>query len=186
MRDRERMLQLARRPEMAQQQLQKGAPQPQQAQPGAQSGEAAVLARAMAVLHAEYAAVLAPFLIHMDKELRANADKGGRDGWRSMKPDTALLEIYHHLAKLQRACRNDDGPAILEHSADVANGAMMLLDVFGGLGPVIALHVPNVGAKHQATPHAEPVDGLGIPLSCAGPLCSPSDHLPLCALACRK
>ena len=50
-----------------------------------------------------------------------------------MSPEVALLEIYWHTAKLSAAVKNDDAALIREHSADVANMAMMLLDVCGGL-----------------------------------------------------
>lgn len=81
----------------------------------------------------KYDDTLLPFLELMRKELHANADKGDRPGWLKMSADTALLEIYWHTAKLSAAVKNNDGPAIIEHSADVANMAMMLLDVCGGI-----------------------------------------------------
>jgi hypothetical protein len=81
----------------------------------------------------KYDDTLLPFLALMRKELHANADKGDRPGWLKMSADQALLEIYWHTAKLSAAVKNGDGPAIIEHSADVANMAMMLLDVCGGI-----------------------------------------------------
>jgi ABC-type transporter Mla subunit MlaD len=77
--------------------------------------------------------VLQPFMALMRKELHANTGKGDRPGWLQMDANTALLEVYHHLAKLQKAVRNNDGPGIVEYAADVANMAMMVLDVCGGL-----------------------------------------------------
>lgn len=84
-------------------------------------------------LGGKYGDVLAPFVALMEAELHANSQKGDRPGWLSMSANTALLEIYWHTAKLSAAVKNNDGPAITEHSADVANMAMMLLDVCGGL-----------------------------------------------------
>jgi hypothetical protein len=81
----------------------------------------------------KYDDVLVPFVSLMRRELHANAGKGDRPGWLAMDANTALLEVYYHLAKLQKAVRNNDGPAIQEYSADVANMAMMVLDICGGL-----------------------------------------------------
>jgi hypothetical protein len=35
----------------------------------------------------------------------------------------------------------------------------------------------------RAAPVQEPVDSMGMPLSCRKPLCAPGDHHPLCKLA---
>lgn len=84
----------------------------------------------------KYDDVLMPFLSLMRKELHANSRKGDRPGWLSMDANTALLEVYWHSAKLSAAVKNNDGPAIQEHSADVANMAMMVLDICGGLAVI--------------------------------------------------
>jgi len=81
----------------------------------------------------KYDDVLVPFVSMMRKELHANAGKGDRAGWLEMDRSTALLEIYHHLAKLQKAVKNDDVLGIREYAADVANMAMMAVDVCGYL-----------------------------------------------------
>lgn len=81
----------------------------------------------------KYDDVLLPFLSLMRKELHANSRKGDRPGWLAMDANTALLEVYWHAAKLSAAVKNNDCPAIMEHSADVANMAMMVLDICGGL-----------------------------------------------------
>jgi hypothetical protein len=81
----------------------------------------------------KYDDVLLPFLSLMRRELHANCGKGDRPGWLSMDAETALLEVYYHLAKLQKAVKQNDGPQIMEFSADVANMAMMVLDICGGL-----------------------------------------------------
>ncbi|KLJ02859.1 hypothetical protein [Luteimonas sp. FCS-9] len=83
----------------------------------------------------KYADVLAPFVAMMEAELHANAGKGDRPGWLEMDRETALLEIYYHVAKLQKAARDDDQHRIRENAADVANMAMMLADVCGVLPP---------------------------------------------------
>ena len=99
--------------------------------------EALIVERlATAAVHAsagKYDIVLRPFIALMERELHANSGKGDRPGWLSMSRETAMLEIWHHVAKLQKAALNDDTPAIQEHSADVANMSMMLLDVCGAL-----------------------------------------------------
>lgn len=84
-------------------------------------------------LTGRYAEVLAPFLAMMDRELHANSGKGDRPGWLSMDRKTALLEIFYHLAKLQKAAKNDDLAGVREFSADVANMSMMLADICGVL-----------------------------------------------------
>lgn len=81
----------------------------------------------------KYDEVLVPFFKLMEQELHANTGKGDRPGWLKMTPDKALLEIYYHVAKLQKAVKSNDGPRVREHSADVANLAMMALDACGGL-----------------------------------------------------
>ncbi|RZJ26191.1 MAG: hypothetical protein EOO54_03750 [Haliea sp.] len=81
----------------------------------------------------KYDNVLRPFVALMERELHANASKGDRPGWLAMSRDRGLLEIYWHVAKLSAAVKNDHSDGIREHSADVANMAMMLLDVCGGL-----------------------------------------------------
>jgi len=81
----------------------------------------------------KYDDVLLPFVALMRAELHANSGKGDRPGWLRMSTDTCLLEIYYHLAKLQKAVRKEAGNAICEHAADVANMAMMLADICGGL-----------------------------------------------------
>lgn len=104
----------------------------------------------------KYDDVLLPFLSLMRKELHANSSKGDRPGWLRMDPNTALLEIYWHTAKLSVAVNKNDGPAIMEHSADVANMAMMLLDVCGGLAfaePCHGMPAAPVPLKSTGTCH---------------------------------
>ena len=84
-------------------------------------------------LRGKYGNVLGPFVVLMETELHTNARKGDRPGWLTMSREQGLLEIYWHTAKLSAAVKNNDAALIREHSADVANMAMMLLDVCGGL-----------------------------------------------------
>ncbi|MBG5856817.1 hypothetical protein GHW06_29600 [Pseudomonas aeruginosa] len=79
----------------------------------------------------KYDEVLLPFLKSMEHELHANAGKGDRPGWLQMDRKTALLEIYYHLGKLQKATKGNDTAGIVEYAADVANMSMMLVDVCG-------------------------------------------------------
>lgn len=79
----------------------------------------------------KYDDVLLPFLKSMEHELHANAKKGDRPSWMQMDRKTALLEIYYHLGKLQKATSDNDPAGIVEYAADVANMAMMLVDVCG-------------------------------------------------------
>lgn len=80
---------------------------------------------------AKYDCVLMPFLDMMRAELHANGGKGDRPGWLSMSREAAMLEIYHHAAKLAKAMRNGDASLIREHAADVANMSMMAVDICG-------------------------------------------------------
>ena len=84
-------------------------------------------------LRGKYADVLVPFAAMMEAELHANSGKGDRPGWLAMDRKTALLEILYHLAKLQKATKDNDLTGIREHSADVANMSMMLADICGVL-----------------------------------------------------
>lgn len=82
----------------------------------------------------KYDDVLAPFLGHMRRELHVNAGKGDRPAWLQMTPGQCLLEIYYHVSKLQKAVRDNDPVRVAENTADVANMAMMMADIFGLLG----------------------------------------------------
>jgi hypothetical protein len=85
------------------------------------------------VAPAKYDDVLLPFVSLMRRELHANSGKGDRPGWLSMTRDRAVLEVYYHLAKLQKAVKQNDLAAIAEYSADVANMSLMVLDICGGI-----------------------------------------------------
>lgn len=89
------------------------------------------VAQAQHSVPGKYDDVLLPFLKSMEHELHANAGKGDRPGWLQMDRRTALLEIYYHLAKLQKATKDNDAAGIVEYAADVANMSMMLVDVCG-------------------------------------------------------
>ncbi|MBG5855275.1 hypothetical protein GHW06_21715 [Pseudomonas aeruginosa] len=92
---------------------------------------AAPPAQAQHSVPGKYDDVLLPFLKSMEHELHANAGKGDRPGWLQMDRKTALLEIYYHLGKLQKATKGNDTAGIVEYAADVANMSMMLVDVCG-------------------------------------------------------
>jgi len=87
-------------------------------------------------LSGKYGDVLAPFVAMMERELHANASKGDRPGWLKMTPAIGMLEIYYHAAKLQKAVKDGNASGIREYAADVANIAMMLVDVCGELPAV--------------------------------------------------
>ena len=121
-----------------------------------QQGYAAALAQTAGVadgpLSGKYGDVLRPFVIQMERELHANAGKGDRPGWLKMSPEVALLEIYYHLAKLQKAVKDNNGPGIQEYAADVANMSMMLLDICGGLALIEYAAPAASGAHPDALP----------------------------------
>lgn len=81
----------------------------------------------------KYSGYLNPFVNLMTKELYANSGKGDREGWLQMTPDVAMLEIYYHCAKLQKAVRKNDIDGVREYAADVANMCMMIVDIHNGL-----------------------------------------------------
>lgn len=80
-----------------------------------------------------YDAILPEFAKYMRKELAANFLKGDRNGvygWLLVTENRFWLsEIYYHTGKLQEAVKNNDIERIKEYCADIANLAMMLLDV---------------------------------------------------------
>lgn len=82
----------------------------------------------------KYDDTLVPFVALMRAELHANSEKGDRPGWLAMDTNTALFEIYYHMAKLTYAIRKEDAAGAKEFAADVANMCMMLLDTTGLLG----------------------------------------------------
>lgn len=81
----------------------------------------------------KYDDTLLPFLAMMRKELHENSHKGDREGWLGMDRETAMAEVHWHVKKLWVATEVADLERITEHAADVANMAMMLLDVCNGL-----------------------------------------------------
>lgn len=91
----------------------------------------------------KYDDVLLPFLAMMRAELHANSDKGDRPGWLAMDVKTALLEIFYHMGKLQKAAKKGDHNGIREYSADVANMSMMLADICGTLPEYQAQTAPQ-------------------------------------------
>lgn len=69
----------------------------------------------------------------MKKELAANflkGDRNGPEGWLEVKDKKFWIsELYYHVGKLQSALMNGDADRIKENCADIANLAMMTLDV---------------------------------------------------------
>ncbi|MDU9415191.1 hypothetical protein [Pseudomonas sp. zfem005] len=94
----------------------------------------------------KYAEVLLPFLKLMETELHANAGKGDRPGWLAMDRKTALLEIFYHLSKLQKALKVGNNDGIREHAADTANMCMMLVDICG----LLTASDPTAAEQQQA------------------------------------
>ncbi len=124
---------------------------------------AAPVAQAQHGVPGKYDDVLLPFLKLMEHELHANAGKGDRPGWLQMDRKTALLEIYYHLGKLQKATRDNDPAGIVEYAADVANMAMMLVDVCGLLAAAPARGQHSVPAYVSYTTRpAESLAGIAL------------------------
>lgn len=80
--------------------------------------------------------VVQAFAQRMESKLRANDHRGG---WDSESTEWLLARLYEEVAELALELnRYDDPPAtrasrIAHEAADVANFAMMLADVCGGL-----------------------------------------------------
>jgi hypothetical protein len=70
------------------------------------------------------------FAEFMRQELERNEWKGDRETRRDLTPYELLMEIFWHATKLSVAMRDEDLDRIIEHTADVANQAMMVADVF--------------------------------------------------------
>lgn len=80
-----------------------------------------------------YDHVTEKFVNYMKKELEANYQKGDRNGpggWLEVKDNKFwILELYYHVGKLQSALMQEDVERIKENCADIANLALMTLDV---------------------------------------------------------
>lgn len=92
----------------------------------------------------KYDDVLLPFIGLMRHELHANSHKGDRRAWLCMGHNQSILEAYHHVAKLANAVRDGNLAGIREHTADVANIAMMIADIHG------AWNCESEQAEHEA------------------------------------
>jgi len=84
--------------------------------------------------HPEEGYLLDRFVGMMAHELAANDHKGNRPGWLQMNESEAVAEVLYHAAKLSyavRQFRQGDGriEKVREFAADVANCALMTLDV---------------------------------------------------------
>lgn len=80
-----------------------------------------------------YDDILPEFAKYMRKELAANFEKGDRNGpkgWLAVDDNKFWIsELYYHVGKLQSAFMNNDTDRVKENCADIANLAMMVLDV---------------------------------------------------------
>ncbi|AZA73550.1 hypothetical protein [Chryseobacterium indoltheticum] len=80
-----------------------------------------------------YDQVTEKFVEYMKKELEANFQKGdrnGQGGWLEVKDNKFWIsELYYHVGKLQSAMMSNDIHRIEENCADIANLALMTLDV---------------------------------------------------------
>lgn len=79
--------------------------------------------------------VVRAFAEAMERELRENEHKGGRDAWRKCYAEDLLDRVKEETNELAgEVCRlKPDPQRALSEAADVANMAMMVADVLGGL-----------------------------------------------------
>jgi len=98
-----------------------------------------------------YDKILPIFQQYMRKELAANYTKGGRngpEGWLNVTENRFWIsELYYHVGKLQAACKDNDLALIAEYTADIANLAMMVLDV-----KIDLLNLPLLNYEKQKCP----------------------------------
>lgn len=71
----------------------------------------------------------------MKHELDENFFKGDREAWSNYTLDQAMSEVRYHLEKLENAYNMQEKDKTIENAADVANCAMILLDVLGYIEP---------------------------------------------------
>jgi len=79
------------------------------------------------------------FADEMEAKLAENRYKGDREGWAKMRSGWLLKRLRAEVDELSQACRRNRGASPLANervrreAADVANFAMMIADVAGGL-----------------------------------------------------
>lgn len=80
-----------------------------------------------------YDEITEEFVKYMKKELELNylkGDRNGENGWLNVRDNKYWIsELYYHVGKLQSAIINGEANRIKENCADIANIAMMTLDV---------------------------------------------------------
>lgn len=90
----------------------------------------------------------------MKEELDANFSKGDREAWLQMSTDESLSEIRYHLEKLENSVEMREGEEkIKEHAVDVANCAMIFLDVQGYIEPEEMEEPPSRSHNTSQTAH---------------------------------
>lgn len=72
------------------------------------------------------------FALKMRKEIEGNAAKGD---WTRLDEPTTLLELQHHVDKMNAARERGDRDAYFEHLADIANSALFVANAAGFLEP---------------------------------------------------
>lgn len=82
------------------------------------------------------------FADEMEAKLEQNRHKGDREGWSSDAPLELMRRLKEEARELEAALRwpralpsDADKQRIREEAADVANFAMMIADVAGGMRP---------------------------------------------------
>lgn len=122
-------------------------------------------------------AVAERFFSMMIEELAANDEKGNRPGWLTMTPAEAIAEMLYHAGKLSLAVREvGSGKApdprtagftigdVHEFAADVANCALMVLDV-------TEPRAPHPAKDPVEEPSESPLGPAGLPPKPFKPRC---------------
>lgn len=71
----------------------------------------------------------------MKHELDENWPKGDREVWATHSKDDGLAEVQYHVDKLVNAVALDEKERVKEYAVDVANCAMIFLDMMGMIEP---------------------------------------------------
>jgi hypothetical protein len=103
----------------------------------------------------------------MERELKANDHKGG---WKGCSPHVMFTDLLYHVAKLGNALVRGQGAAMAEHSADVANIAMMVAD--------------TAGLLNDQTEETWNCSGCGVPLVAKANVIRADESQPMYCRAC--
>lgn len=86
------------------------------------------------------------FAGEMEAKLLENSHKGGREGWAQDTGAALMIRLREEVDELglavagNKCCGRRDKEQVVREAADVANFAMMIADVAGGMKPTVATY----------------------------------------------